>query len=143
MAVTYQKLDEITSADIASLRRGLAAERKAIDERERALDLVEDMLRKKAPAQQSGAGNGVPPQTPPEPGGFTETVRRVVTTSFGASEFSVADIEAAMDTLGFPLPKKDPRSRIAMVVKEMLDDKKIVRIFQGEGRTPHRYKVNT
>lgn len=140
MAISYTKQGEISFADLAALREELKEQRRALDEQERALDLVEQMLKAKSSGPRFSVRISPAAQQVPQPGGFTEAVR-IVTGQFGEREFTVQDIEEMLRMLDFPIPEVDPRSRIAMVVKQLADEGAIVRTFEGSGRTPHRYKA--
>jgi hypothetical protein len=129
-----------TFAELESLRKKLDRERIELEERERALSKVEQMLREEMESRSERM-----PQLPiiaPIPGatGFADAVRIAVAAQ-GNSEFAVHDIEHYLLTHGYELPKLDPRSRIAMVFQQMRARKNIILISQGKGRSPSTYRV--
>lgn len=132
------KLMPISPSDIVVLRKRIEIERKQLEEQERALKVVEEMLR-----GQKGHNGHQPelnlPHAPLVRTGFAQGVRDVVK-QFGESEFTVAGIEDLLKTKGVQLPKKNSRPRIAMVLQAMVKKKQIKVSFEGTGSTPHRFK---
>ncbi len=122
--------------ELENLRKKLDRDRRELEERERALAKVEEMLR-----EESSMHEDVPiPPPVPRVEGLADAVRMAVT-AMGLSEFGVTDIEAYLKNQGFDLPKVDPRSRIAMVLQHLRKSGEIVRTVEGTGRAPNRYRV--
>ena len=126
----------IKTGEISALRRKLHAERKLLEERERAVTVVEQMLREEAGGKKPSLPLILRRQTGTT---FKDKVKNAVSSS--DQEFTVADIETILKASGVPLPKINPRSRIAMIVQELHEGHEIERTFEGSGRNPHRYKV--
>lgn len=127
------------STDLNALRRDLERQRAAIDERLRAIDLVQQMELEK---QQLPGLERIPPRAPPvaQADGLTQAVRFAIGHLAGG-EFSVPDIEMYLQHSGYELPKAEPRARIAMILQSMRNNGDIVITAQGSGRTPHKYRV--
>ena len=120
---------------ISQLRKKLSYERKLLEDRERAISIVEQMLRE----------DGVQVSLP-LPGialakqhGLQGNVKHVIE-QLGNIEFTIADIETRFKGSELPLPKKNPKARIAMVLQTLRERNEIVRTFDGAG-APHRYKI--
>ena len=140
MALLIGGLMPYTFAELESLRKKLDRERVELEERERAIAKVEQMLREEMESSSEEL-----PQLPiiapiPVATGFAEAVRIAVAAK-GSNEFTVHDIENYLVTHGYDLPKADPRSRIAMVFQQMREKKMITVIAQGKGRNPSTYQV--
>ena len=128
-----------TFAELESLRKKLDRERLELEERERALAKVEQMLREEMESRSEDV-----PQLPiiapiPTATGFADAVR-IAVAAHGNSEFGVHDIEEYLVNHGFDLPN-DPRSRIAMVFQQLREKKAITLTSQGKGRSPSKYRV--
>jgi len=122
--------------ELENLRKKLDRDRRELEERERALAKVEEMLR-----EQSSMTEEVPiPPPVPRAESLADAVRMAVT-ALGNSEFGVADIEAYLKGQGFDLPKADPRSRIAMLLQNLKNSGEIILTVTGTGRAPNRYRV--
>jgi len=130
MAFTIKELEE--------LRKKLDRDRRELEERERALAKVEEMLREEL---TQNAPSLPIPDSMPRPEGLSDAVS-VAVSALAGREFSVPDVEQYLVTQGFPLPKVEPRSRIAMVLQKLHERGKISRTFEGKGRAPHRYQLN-
>jgi len=125
--------------ELEALRRKLDRDRRELEERESALAKVEQMLLE---AQLATSSEELPITTQlPKISGFTESVRLAVQ-FLGNSQkvFTVPDIEDYLLQHGVELPA-DPRTRIAMVLKEMRVAHAIVMAEQGAGRQPNRYTL--
>lgn len=127
-----------TINELEALRKKLDRDRMELEERERALAKVEEMLREEMARAQ--------PELPtlesmPKPDGLSDAVS-IAVSALAGREFGVPDIEDYLRTQGFPLPEKEPRSRIAMVVQKLLERRVITRTFEGKGRAPHRYQLS-
>lgn len=125
----------IKTDQISQLRKKLAYERKLLEDRERAIAMVEQML-----LEDSGQGSlPLPGIAPEKRHGLQKNVKHVIE-QLGNSEFTVADIEKRFKDWGLLLPKKNPKSRIAMVLQTLRERDEIVRTSAEPG-APHRYKV--
>lgn len=130
-----------TFAELESLRKKLDRERHELDERERALTKVEQMLREEMESRTVEVAQ-LPIIAPGlSSTGFADAVRIAVAAQ-STSEFSVHDIEDYLINHGFDLPKTEPRSRIAMVFQQMRERKLITLVSQGKGRSPSKYRVS-
>src|SRR6266704_6740451 len=104
-----------TISELEALRKKLDRDRRELEERERALAKVEEMLRE----EMSGAAPTVPPlESMPQPDGFSDAVS-IAVAALAGGEFSVPDLENYLRSQGFALPKAEPRSRIAMVLQKL------------------------
>jgi hypothetical protein len=129
-----------TFAELESLRKKLDRERLELEEREKALAKVEQMLREEMESRFDEVAQ-LPIIAPiPDATGFAEAVR-IAVSAHGHSEFAVHDIEDYLISHGFELPEKDPRSRIAMIFQQMREKKTITLISQGKGRIASKYRV--
>jgi hypothetical protein len=126
-----------TISELEALRKKLDRDRRELEERERALAKVEEMLREEIAASAPSLPS---PGPMPEPGGFSEAVN-IAVSALAGQEFNVQDVEEYLQTQGFPLPKAEPRSRIAMVLQKLYERGTISRTFEGKGRAPHRYQL--
>lgn len=129
-----------TFAELESLRKKLDRERLELEEREKALAKVEQMLREEMESRVEEVAQ-LPIIAPiPAVTGFADAVR-IAVAAHGSSEFAVHDIEEYLIGHGYDLPN-DPRSRISMVFQQMREKKSITLISQGKGRNPSKYRVN-
>jgi hypothetical protein len=126
-----------TISELQELRKKLDRDRRELEERERALAKVEEMLREEMTRMQ---GTTLPaPEVLPKPEGLSDAVS-IAIESLAGREFTVPDVEDYLTQVGFQLPK-EPRSRIAMVLQKMHERGQIIRTFEGKGRAPHRYSI--
>ena len=130
MALTLKEFDE--------LRKKLDRDRRELEAREHALAKVEEMWREEMAKSMPDLPS---PESMPKPEGLSDAVTMAVVALVGR-EFSVPDVEEYLQAQGFPLPRADPRSRIAMVLQKLSERGAITRTFEGKGRAPHRYKLN-
>ena len=128
---------EIT--ELAALRKKLDRDRRELEERERALALVEQMLREERLDSPELQPLSIP-DMPTKPDSLTGSVKAAVM-SLADREFSVPDVERYLLHVGVELPKNDPRSRIAMVLQSLREKDMIVKTYSGKGRDPHRYRI--
>ena len=126
--------------ELQELRAKLDRDRRELDERERALAKVEEMLREQM-IQFEPALAMPSPETLPKPDGLSDAVSMAVA-ALANKEFAVPDIEEYLVATGFDLPKAEPRSRIAMVLQKLKEASVITRTFEGKGRAPHRYRFS-
>lgn len=76
----------------------------------------------------------------PAPQNFSEAVRQAVL-AFGNAEFTVASVENVLIERKVPLPQKNARARIAMILQDLTDRAEtITRTFAGAGNVPNRYR---
>lgn len=142
--------------DILELRMKIENDRKKLEEQERALLILEQMLNEQFPQPQ-----------PVAPAPETSTLgaqsslikleelsvanvqeRRTladdvwdVAQRFGEQEFTVPHVEAVLKQLGREINAKAPRARIAMVLGTLEERGQVIRTFKGTGSVPHRFKV--
>jgi hypothetical protein len=127
----------ITLSDLVLLRKKLDLDRKKIEERERAISTVERMLREEASTEQRSLDLPAPVSAQPR---FGESVRNAVV-HFGTEQFTVPDIEALMKRQNVPLPRKNPRPRIAMILQRLVTEGAVVRTIEGKGPVPNSYRI--
>ena len=132
--VVYSKKPGAT-LDFAAERAEIARQRRALDEYEHALDIIEQR-------QRLIASGGLTPLAEMEkaPEGLTPAVRMAIQV-FGETEFTVRRIEQFLMSRGVKLPSVDPRGRIAMILKKLLETGQVELTYKGSGRDPHRYKT--
>lgn len=129
----------VTGDGLNALLHQLEAERKRIDD---------DIAKVKAALEvqsrltlSPSQANYFPAPTVSKPEGFTESIRAVIKKMPLGTEFSIREIDIALDLYGFPAPKVDLRTRIAMVLQKLLKRGEIVITAKGAGRIPNRYKA--
>lgn len=140
-------------ADILTeFEQRIAANKRDIEEQEHALAIL-----KRTMARNSDQSGGI--QIPPKKveainfddliGGaqkikkhtLTDDVRNVVS-QFGANEFTIAHIDAALNKIGVVIDAKTPRTRMSIALGKLVEEGFVVRVFEGAGNVPHRYKLN-
>ena len=123
----------MATIDLKAQRALIAAKRRELDDWERALNTVE--------RQAESIGPRITAAPPAELGesGLTNAAR-LAAPMFGDQEWSVPDLEKLLTEHNVQLPRNDPRSRLAMIVKQMVDEKLIERTAEGSGRIPHKYR---
>jgi len=138
--------------ELKELEGRVAAKRKELEDEERALAIVRRMIGQ-PPSMQS------PGMVPKEQVGaikfeeLLDSVEKIkkrtliddvrdVVSQFGQNEFTVAHIEAALKKMGVVIDAKSPRARIGIVVAKLADEGFVVKVAEGGGNVPHRYKLN-
>lgn len=139
----------ITLKDLVDLRQQVAESRKRLEEQERALSIVEQMLADKP-------GQAAPTPAPntevkvdlsalelearsPQRETLPDQVKSLKA-SFGSQEFEVKHVEAALKKMGKTIAGKSPRARIAMVLSGLESSGEVVRTYKGVGSAPHRFR---
>jgi len=133
----------ITPADIVALQQQISIERQKLDDREKALAVVAEMLREQTDAQTGKQPQlDLPPTLAPAQGGptFTSRIRDAVG-HFVAQEFTVVHIEDLLKAHGGIPSMNDPRSRISMVLGDMTKKGLLAVTHKGNGNQPYRYRL--
>ena len=141
--------------NISELRAKIAASRKLLDEQERALDLVEALARggmaPMATVRQSNEPSKsssveIPqlphmPQLPRTriPRSQKEILKEAIA-KFDGKEFTVGMLDDVLVQSGNRFEGEKPRSRIAVLLVQLVDEKFIRRTQEGGGNVPHRYQ---
>lgn len=136
--------------DLRILRKQLDEERALLNEREKALALIEEWERElnngisggaplKSLAQLSAlSGAAIDDEIPYKRNTFEDNVREAI--KGWKHEFAIPDIERAMASRGVEIPNK-VRQRIAMVMKDLEDNEEVKRTLKGSGSEPHRFTL--
>ncbi|HUW28865.1 MAG TPA: hypothetical protein VMV97_09660 [Sulfuriferula sp.] len=66
---------------------------------------------------------------------------RDVVSQFAQHEFTVVHIEAALKRIGVVIDAKSPRARISMALGKLVEDGTVIKVAEGGGNVPHRYKL--
>jgi hypothetical protein len=141
--------------NISELRAKIAASRKLLDEQERALDLVEalasgstaPMVAVRQSNEPSKSGNVQIPQLPqmPQlprsrvPRSQKEILKEAIA-KFDGKEFTVGMLDDVLMQSGNRFEGEKPRSRIAVLMGQLVDENFIKRTQEGGGNVPHRYQ---
>jgi len=143
-----------TANALSELRKQIEANKRLLEEQERALTVLEKMM-----GQSSGVviipdNDQASPSNLPSGGinlgeldvaenGDRQSLREQVCEfirRFGDQEFTSAHIFAALKKAGIVVNGKYPRSRISMVLSKLEDEGALKRTFTGGGNVPHRYQ---
>ena len=136
---------------IKELEGRVAAKRKELEDEENALATIRRMMSQPSTIQPSATGQKeilgsikfedligsvekIKKRT------LTDDVRDVVS-QFGKHEFTVAHIDAALTRVGVVVDAKSPRARIGISLAKLVEDGTVIKIAEGGGNVPHRYKL--
>lgn len=72
---------------------------------------------------------------------LADEVKNIVSL-FGSNEFTVTHVEAALKQRGIEIDAKNPRARIAIALGQIAEEGFVKRVFEGAGNVPHRYMLN-
>lgn len=143
-----------SSEILSTLRKQVAKNRKALEEQEAALLVLEQMLGSghfsditegsANPAQETSVINlnDLNVQGASKRKGLTEHVTGLQG-RFGEQEFNCAHVQAILTQSGDAPGGKSPRARISMVLSKLEKSGLIERTFQGKGNVPNMYKFKT
>lgn len=128
----------ITLNDIISLRTKIETDRKKLEEREKALRVVEAMIQEESASAQHQETLAFEAPTDTRINVFSVAVRDA-TTHFEGLEFTVVNIEDLLTSQGIKIPQKYARERISTILKKMVEHG-LVSVSKGTGSQPHRYR---
>ena len=130
----------VSVADIIALREQIEAGKKKLEEQERALSVVVEMLRERGAADSAQLElTAQAPAIFDTQRTFTQAVRDAIH-HFNSTEFTVANVETLLKGQSVRLNGK-PRARISMILHDLEKHGKVTRVSSGKGNTPHRYRV--
>lgn len=129
----------ISVADVVALKQQIAADRKKLEEREHALEVVAEMLREANADSSLDLDLESPAKTPAGKPNFTEAVRQSVH-KFRDADFTVSNIESSLKADGVRMAAA-ARARIAAILHELTDKNVITRTRKGSGNKPNKYRL--
>jgi hypothetical protein len=139
-----------TAKMINELRAKIAANRKQLEEQERALVVLEQMMAQPLYSEvfQDATAKSGPPSNLALPTPMVvaskKTQKEIVCEAIDAlngQEFTVATIANILERTGKQFEGQNPRNRISVVLGSLEDNKVIRKTFTGGGNVPHRYKA--
>ncbi|SRR5713226_2615708 len=128
----------VNEGDLDIIEKQLGLKRRELEDDARAIARVRRMLeeaRNGAVQAHLPLGQDIRPS-----GGFNQAVR-IAARNTGGQEFTVPNIEAMLKKQGVKLPANKVRPRISTVLKGMCEDKILVVVRPGQGKTPHVYRI--
>lgn len=135
---------------IDELKAQIAKSKLLVQEQEKALQIVEDMLSSGAAEKYSdnethkatdGHDELIKLDSPTNQPTLKDEVIAIIQ-KLGDQEFTVAQIESLLNKMGKIVTGTAPRSRISMILSKLTDeDGMLFRSFEGAGNIPNRYKI--
>lgn len=134
--------------NFVELRAKIAASRKILDEQERALNVVEEMVRSGDAPQATGNGRlqlaerefsvRVPSTSLIKPS--QKQILKNLISTLGGAEFTVTKVHDLLVEQGNGFEGDRPKGRIAVVLNQLMNAGYIEQTEVGTGKIPHRYK---
>lgn len=128
----------ITLNDIVALRTKIERDRKKLEEREKAVHVLEAMIQEESASAQHQETLAFEPSDT-QINAFSVAVRDS-TTYFEGHEFTVVNIEDLLTNQGIKMPQKYTRERISTILKKMVKHGLISITYKGAGSQPYRYR---
>lgn len=135
----------------AEFEKRIAAKKRELEEEERALAVLKRTMAR--PQDQSGNDQIIPVENSFKfedlIGSVEKTKKRTLVddvreavSKFGSNEFTISHVDAALNKMGVVIDAKNPRARMSMSLAKLVDDGYVVKVFEGAGNVPHKYKLN-
>lgn len=123
----------IDGMSVDDVRRYIAVRRQQLDEMEKAVRVIEEVLR---------AGPSVGLFSFAHYGSFSTAVRDAAL-SFGRDNFAVPDVVNRLQTSGYEMPNRFVKERISTLLKDLRLKGVIELVSKGTGGRPHVYVAAT